>query len=115
MSSFKEMLLNDVDVFLNDEEFAEPHLVTTYGKNGPTQPKELPMIVESFDLEGRPVSSADGVSVTNVVVFIKPDVLGFLPRVGQELTLDNAKHKIYGVALEAGLYRISMSVNRGRP
>jgi len=115
MSSFKEMLANDVNVFLNESEFAETHVVTTYDKNGNPQHRELPMIVENFHLDGRPFEHGDGVSAIRIVVYIKPEVLAYTPRVDQAFHLDHAKYIVDALALESGILRISMSANRGRP
>lgn len=115
MSNFKDLLANDVQVFMNSDEFAENHTITTYDKHGKRTDRQLPMIIESFTLDGRPVQHADGVAVRNAVIYIDPKILMYTPRVDQDFYLDLMKYIITDVSNEFGILKIALRTNGTRP
>lgn len=116
MSSFKELLAADVqNVFINTEEFAELHTVTTFDSNGVRTDRKLEMTIERFNLEGNPFQYSEGVSVNNLVVYIEERILGYTPRVDQDFYLDLMKYKITGVSFDFGMLIITLKANGGRP
>ncbi|MEC0092496.1 hypothetical protein [Paenibacillus macquariensis] len=115
MSIFKDTLANDVLIFMNSEEFAEIHTITTYDQQKKRTDRKLPVIIESFTLDGRPIEHAEGVSVHNAVVFIDPDVLAYTPRVDQDFYLDFMKYIVVDVSNEFGILKIALRANGTRP
>lgn len=115
MSIFKDSLADDMSVFFNVEEMAEQHTVTTYDSDKSRKDQIVPMIVEAFTLDGRPVQHAQGVSVHNLVLFVQEGVLSFRPRVDQEFFLDYMKYIVIDVADEVGMIKIALQRNGTRP
>ncbi|GIO39068.1 hypothetical protein J41TS12_39290 [Paenibacillus antibioticophila] len=112
MLNFKDQLAKDVqNVFMNPLEFAEMHEVTTATPNRGVLKRMLPMIIEKFTLDGKPVQHADGVSVHNVVVHISPDVLAYTPRVDQAFVLDGATYDVKGISNDTGIFKIVLQAN----
>lgn len=115
MLSFKDQLAADVDnVFMNSEEFAELHEVTTYNSDQVPLERQLPMIVEKFTLDGKPLQHADGVSAHNAVVHIAPEVLAYTPRVDQAFVLDGVTYTVKGVSNDTGVLKIVLQANGAR-
>lgn len=113
--NLKQQMARDVfTVFMNSNEFAEVHTVTTYDKVKGNIPRQLKMIIEAFTLDGRPLQYAEGVSVHNVVVHIEQRVLGYVPRVDQDFGLDGSWYKVTGVSNETGIIKIVLQANGKR-
>lgn len=119
MRSFKEQLVHDVQsVFMNTDEFAEVHTVTTFTdetRKAGQLDRKLPMIVEKFTLDGRPIQSADGVSAHNAIVHIDPKILAYTPRVDQNFYLDFLRYTVKGVSNDTGVLKIVLQANGVRP
>lgn len=119
MFSFKDQLAADVEkVFMNPNEFAEVHTVTTYTddeKRTGRKDRELSMIVEKFTLDGRPIQTADGVSAHNAIIHINPRILAYTPRVDQNFYLDFLQYTVTGVSNDTGILKIILNRNGARP
>lgn len=119
MSGFKEMLAFDAKhVFMNTDEFAEVHTVTTFKdekRRLGQKDRELPMLIEKFTLDGRPIQDAHGVSVHHVVVHMLPEDLAYVPRVDQTFYLDFVAYTITGVSNDMGMLKIILQANGKRP
>lgn len=100
-----------LNVFINPEEFAELHEVTTVTPNQGVLKRPLPMIIEKFTLDGKPLQYAEGVSVYNAVVHIAPEVLAYTPRVDQAFVLDGATYTVKGVSNDTGVLKIVLQAN----
>lgn len=117
--NLREQMAKDVQgVFMNSDEFAEIHTVTTYSdektKAG-QKDRKLEMIVEKFTLDGRPIQSADGVSAHNAIVHIDPKILVYTPRVDQNFYLDYMQYRVMGVSNDTGILKIVLQANGKRP
>lgn len=113
--NLKEQMAKDVqNVFMNPNEFAETHEVTTSTTNRGTLKRQLPMVIEKFTLDGKPLQHADGVSAHNVVVHIDPDVLAYTPKVDQAFVLDGATYTVKGVSNDTGILKIVLQANGAR-
>ena len=101
-------------VFMNPNEFAEIHTVTTYTNDEKRQgqkDRQLEMIVEKFTLDGRPIPSAEGVSAHNAIVHIDPKILVYTPRVDQNFYLDFMQYRVTGVSNDTGILKIVLQAN----
>lgn len=116
--NLREQMAKDVQsVFMNPNEFAEIHTVTTYTNNDKkTGQKDrlLKMIVEKFTLDGRPIPSAEGVSAHNAIVHVDPKVLVYTPRVDQNFYLDLMQYRVMGVSNDTGILKIVLQANGGK-
>ncbi|MEK3784675.1 hypothetical protein [Paenibacillus sp. FSL R5-0810] len=117
--NLRDQMAKDVQaVFMNSNEFAEVHTVTTYtddvNQKG-RKDRKLEMIVEKFTLDGRPIQSADGVSAHNVIIHIDPNVLAYTPRVDQHFYLDFNRYRVTGVSNDTGILKIVLEANGKRP
>ncbi|QCT03820.1 hypothetical protein E6C60_3109 [Paenibacillus algicola] len=117
--NLREQMAKDVQLtFMNSNEFAEIHTVTTYtndAKQTGQKDRQLEMIVEKFTLDGKPIQSADGVSAHNVIIHIDPDVLVYTPRVDQYFYLDFMRYTVKGVSNDTGILKIVLEANGKRP
>ncbi|WP_342576521.1 hypothetical protein [Paenibacillus sp. FSL M8-0142] len=117
--NFRDQLVKDVQkTFMNSDEFAEIHTVTTFTdeeKKSGQRDRDLEMIIEKFTLDGRPIQSADGVSAHNVIIHIDPNVLAYTPRVDQNFYLDFIRYRVKGVSNDSGVLKIVLEANGKRP
>lgn len=118
MVNFKDQLEADVqNVFMNANEFAEIHTVTTFTDEATQKgrkDRQLLMIVEKFTLDGKPIQSADGVSAHNAIIHIDPLTLGYTPRYDMNFYLDYLQYKIMGVSNDTGILKIVLQANGAR-
>lgn len=114
--NLRDQMIKDIQsVFMNQNEFAESHTVTTYDKDKKRTDRQLQMIIEKFTLDGKPLQYAEGVSVYNAVVHIDPRVLIYTPRVDQDFYLDFMQYKVTGVSNDSGVLKIALRANGARP
>lgn len=105
--SFKEEIREDVkEVFLNELEFADEHLVN--GK---------PMMVlidenEIIEREKKEKSDMDGIYTRKLLIYVRPEDFGPLPARGAAITLDGNRYLITDAVDEYGVYSITMEANR---
>ncbi|MNW48668.1 hypothetical protein D3C74_260440 [compost metagenome] len=113
--SLRDQIIKDVQsVFFNLSEFAEPHMLTIHDRNGVANTRELPMIIEIFTLDGRPIQTAEGVSAHNVIMHIDPRVLAFTPSRGQEIFIDYMRYAVTAVSNDMGVLKVSLQANGSR-
>ncbi|MFK4167714.1 hypothetical protein ACI2LM_15855 [Paenibacillus lautus] len=117
--NLQEQMAKDVQLtFMNSNEFAEIHTVTTF-TNEETEDgrkdRKLEMIVEKFTLDGRPIQSADGVSAHNAIIHIDPQILVYTPRVDQNFYLDFNRYRVKGVSNDSGILKIVLEAYGKRP
>lgn len=117
--NLREQMAKDVQhTFMNTNEFAELHTVSTFTdeqKQSGRKDRQLPMIIEKFTLDGRPIQSADGVSAHNAIVHIDPKILVYTPRVDQNFYLDFMRYTVKGVSNDTGILKIVLQANGTRP
>lgn len=85
---FKEQLLKDLKVFHNPGEFAE---VTTLWYDG--QQYTVPVVIDHSMTDRKNVKvtdHAEGIERAEAILYISHDDLGFVPRKGHTLELDEA-------------------------
>ncbi len=107
MSAFKEMIQNDLkNVFLNPDEFGETHMVDG---------KEMTIIIDEIELvrrEARIKTMAEGLHKKQLLIYVSAEDFGEEPLIGRMLDLDGSYYEVKDVANEAGMYSISLEVNR---
>ena len=105
MKSFKEQVADDIDVFLNMDEFAEEHdlngTVTVAIVQSPTAKERFSGIARSYDVY-------DGITGTDVVVYCKANALSEIPTEGQRFTLDSEIYLVSQCVDEMGVLSITL-------
>lgn len=103
--TFKEMIRGDIDsIFLNPDEFGEPHTVN--GKAG------VNIVIDDFELlnreKFRDEVKNDGTSLKRSVFYVKASDFGRLPAVGKQVAIDGAKFRVEKAVNEQGIYSITV-------
>lgn len=102
--TFKELIKGDTGVFLNTEEFGEPHNL-----NG----KTINVMIDNNEMierEKRGVSESynNGVFKKQLLFFVKADCFGTLPQIGRTLLFDQSPYLVIDAIDEGGIYSISL-------
>lgn len=108
--TFKQLLMRDVhQVFLNPEEFGEPHRV-----NGKVMTIVLDDM-ENIEREKKMKSHMDGIYARQVFFYVGADEFGG-PLPGQDtyLNLDGGTYRVVDATDECGIYAITLEANRSR-
>ena len=107
MSVFKDILKNDIEnVFLNQNEFAEEHLVDGVS---------MKIIIDNNEMlerEKRYKSIEDGIFHKQVLFYVSAAEFGGLPRVGRILMLDKKSYTVTDAIREGSMYSISLEANK---
>jgi len=103
MPSFKDVLAQDVDLFLNPDEFADTHTIDG---------RPVRAVIDENSDNQHPLVYAEGVSLVRKVLFVAPSELGFRPREGMELKVDGALYEVSRCSDEDGVYAIVLEANR---
>ncbi|MGG7200758.1 hypothetical protein ACQPUL_08425 [Clostridium butyricum] len=98
---FKELINEDVcNVFMNDEEFSDIHLVDG---------KEMSVMIDEYEHVERSKSKyGDGLHTRQKLIYLKANEYGRLPSIGKQLNLDGKVYKITDATDEGGLYSITL-------
>ena len=109
MSSFKDDMSEDIsDVFLDEMEFAETHIVDG---------KEMLAVVDELEAEKRMQSTGiiDGIYRKHVLLYVAKSEFETKPSAGTRIfTLDGKKYIVYEVDEEGDMYVITLEVFKGR-
>lgn len=109
MSAFKDMVAADVHgVFLNLDEFSETHNVD--GKDIPVQIDNN----EQIERQKRQAEVAEGIFVTQKLIYVSAEDFGPLPRIESVLKLDGKTYRVVDAVDEDGIYSITIEAHRGR-
>lgn len=107
--TFKDLLKQDVtQVFLNPDEFGEPHMV-----NG----KQMTIVsddMESIEREKKMKSSMDGLHARQIFFYVSAEDFGTFPAMGDLLDLNGRKYTVVDASDECGIYGITIESNRSR-
>lgn len=109
--TFKEQIaLDNKNVFMNFDEFAEMHLI-----NG----KEMLCLVdgnEMIDREKRYQYKrslyADGVYIKELLIYVRSEEFGPLPAVGRVVYFDKKSYLITDAVNEDGIYSLCLEANK---
>lgn len=106
-ASFKELIQQDIsNVFLNLDEFGQEHMIN--GK---------PMIaiiddMEHIEREKRFNQHMDGLFVKQVLLYVRAEDFGPLPKIGRLIKLDGRDYRVADAIDEDGLYSITLEANK---
>lgn len=103
---FKDMVQEDIkNIFLNPEEFGEPHMIDG---------KEMTIIVDENELierEKKTKTMAEGLHVKQLLIYVSKEDFGPEPLVNRLLELDGDNYTVTDVSSEMGIYAISLEAN----
>jgi hypothetical protein len=104
MSTFKDQLISDLDIFINQDEFSGFHNVGG---------RQLLVTVDNDRLKERSKKEYDGVSVGEILFFVKALDYGELPEVETPLIFNGRQMYVFDAREDLGMYEIILSQNRG--
>jgi len=104
MSTFKEQIAQDLAIFFNQNELAEPHQI-----DGRT----LNVIVDEDQLKERSQKEYDGISVGEILYFVKAEDYGERPEEGTPQIFDGRQMYVFNCRDNDGMFEIILSQNRG--
>lgn len=104
MNSFKSQLQKDINTFLNIDEFSEMHTIGGKPMNCLIDDNE------AVDREIKYVGKGDGVFVRHLLIYVKSEDFGELPRINGLLDVDGKKYVVIDAVSEAGIYSITLEV-----
>lgn len=109
--TFKEQIaLDNQNVFLNFDEFAEQHLI-----NG----EQMLCLVDGNELVDREKRYqykrslyADGVYIKELLIFVRAEDFGALPAMGRLVYFDNKGYRVTDAIDEDGIYSLCLEANK---
>ena len=109
--TFKEQIAKDNrTVFMNQDEFAETHLI-----NG----VEMPCTVDNNELIDREKRYqykkslyADGIYLKQLLIYVRAEDFGALPAIGRVVTFDNKSYIVSDAINEDGIYSLCLEANK---
>lgn len=104
MNSFKSQLKKDIGTFLNVDEFSEMHTIGGKPMNCLIDDNE------AVDREINYVGKGDGVYTRHLLIYVKSEDFGDLPRIDGLLEIDGKKYVVIDAVSEAGIYSITLEV-----
>lgn len=102
--SLKNQIQSDISHFFSVDEFAETHMI-----NG----RELNIIVDNDRLQYRSKKEFDGISVGELLFYVKASDYGERPEPGAPIIFDNRQMIVFDCREDAGVYEIILQQNRG--
>lgn len=101
--SFKEVIESDIDeLFLNPEEFGEPHTIDC---------KTMNIILdnmEQLEREKRETRIDEGLFNKQVLFYVSQREFGSLPKIGRLINFDGHDYRVSDAINEDGIYSISL-------
>lgn len=109
--TFKEQIAKDNrTVFMNQDEFAETHLI-----NG----EEIPCTVDNNELIDREKRYqykkslyADGIYLKQLLIYVRAEDFGPLPAIGRVITFDKKSYIVADAINEDGIYSLCLEANK---
>lgn len=102
--SLKDQVLSDLDVFFNQDEFAGSHVIDG---------RSLNIVVDNDQLKERSVKEYDGISVGEILYYVKASDYGERPGQGTPQIFDGRQMYVFDAREDTGVYEIILSQNRG--
>ena len=107
--SFKDVIARDIgEVFFNEEEFSETHVVDGVSMTAMVDD------MENIEREKRMKSNMDGIHARQILLYVKTSEFGALPAQGRIINLDGRKYTVLDAVDESGVYTITLEANRSR-
>lgn len=104
MRTFKDFIRNDMKSFFNLNEFAEEHTI-----NG----KKITIIIDNNKLIERAQKEFDGLSVGEILYYVKSEDLGEMPEQGTSQYFDGRNMFIFNIREDNGIYEVILQQYRG--
>lgn len=105
MNKFKEFLMQDLDnVFFNEDEFCDEHFIDG---------KKKMIIIDNDRLMERSKKEFEGLSIGEILYFIKAKDFGELPEQGTPQTFDGRIMYVFNAREDNGVYEIILNQNMG--
>lgn len=104
MAILRDYLESDLTTFLSLNEFAETHKIDG---------RDLLVTVDNDRLQHRSKKEYDGITVGEVLFFVKKADYGGRPEVGAPIVFDGRQMTVFDSREDIGLYEIILSQNRG--
>lgn len=108
MAGFKDQIAEDLDTFVNLDEFAEEHVI-----DGRT----LSIVVDKDQLKKRTQaeygSEYDGISIGEILYYVKAEEFGERPEEGTPQIYDGRQMYVVASREDTGVYEIILGQNRG--
>ncbi|WP_422447808.1 hypothetical protein [Thermoanaerobacterium sp. DL9XJH110] len=102
--SFKDIIQSDLNVFFNLDEFAETHTIDG---------RPLNVIVDNDRLQQRSKKEYDGISVGEILFYVKASDFGERPEQGTPMVFDGRQMYVFDCREDDGVYEIILQQNRG--
>lgn len=107
--SFKQAIQGDItSIFLNPDEFGEPHIIDG---------KKMTVIVddmENVEREKKMKSHMDGLYARQMLFYVSAAEFGLLPAQGRLLRFDGKSYQVVDATEESGVYAITLEANRSK-
>lgn len=104
MPGLKDYLNADLETFFNLDEFAEPHSI-----NG----KTLNVVIDNDQLTRRSKKEYDGITVGEILYFVKAEDFGERPEQGTPQIFDGRQMYVFDCREDNGVYEVILQQNRG--
>lgn len=101
---FKDMVMQDLNVFFNMNELAETHTMNNH---------PITCIIDSDKLIDRSKKEYDGITVGEILLFAKKSDLKFEPIESMPIVFDGKQMYVFSVREDNEVYEIILSQNRG--
>lgn len=101
---FKDQLISDLDIFLNPDEFSDAHSIDG---------RMLTILVDEDQLKERSKKEFDGISIGEILFFVKKADYGSRPEEGTPVIFDDRQMYVFNARENMGMYEIILSQNRG--
>lgn len=101
--SFKEQIQADLDLIFSFDEFAEPHKIDD---------RTLYIIVDNDRLMRRSKKEYDGISVGEILYYVKKEDYGERPAEGTPQLFDGRLMYVFDCREDSGIYEIILRQNR---
>lgn len=102
--SFKDIIKSDLNVFFDLDEFVEPHTIDG---------RALNIIVDNDRLQQRSKKEYDGISVGEILFYVKASDFGERPEQGTPVVFDGRQMYVFDCREDDGVYEIILQQNRG--
>lgn len=109
--TFKEQIAADnKNVFMNELEFSEEHIINE---------KKIPCIIDGYELmerrkkyQYRSKFYTEKIGIKEILIYVRAEDFGALPSTGRQLMFDGKPYIISDAINEDGIYCISLEMNK---
>lgn len=102
--SLKDQIQSDLDLFFNADDFAKPHTIDG---------RILNVVIDNDQLTKRSKKEYDGLTVGEILYFVKAADFGERPEQGTPQIFDGRQMYVFDCREDNGVYEIILQQNRG--